>query len=178
MKLALMSCVVLSLAAASPIAAQETASETEPRPVDPAEDVVNRLVTATTVPGLVVSLRIEGNAVTLERAQPARIPKPRERRSTEGDTVTITGLAGAERVASVTVADPVQVAVEESGTFRDERRSVDAALPTPRAIDAIEVRVSTTGATARIDVRPAYAEICRALPNDPVCAGKPVRQPQ
>jgi hypothetical protein len=166
----------LLLLATTPVQSQDRT--TDPVPVDPAADPVNRWVAAKTVSGLIVALRIEGPQITLERAQPARIPKPRRRSAVTGDTVTVTALSGAETVAAVTVADPTTVVVEGAGLTRLDRRTIHAAVPTPRAIDAIEVRVSATGATARFDVRSAYEEICRLLPRDPVCAGKaPPSQP-
>jgi hypothetical protein len=154
------------------LAALSQERTTEPAPLDPAADPVNRWVAAKTVSGLIVALRIEGPQITLERAQPARIPKPRRRAPVTGDTITVTALSGAETVAAVTVPDPTTVVVEGAGLTRLDRRTVHAAVPTPRAIDAIEVGVGATGATARFDVRPAYEEICRLLPRDPVCAGK------
>lgn len=168
---------LVAFATSVPAAAQEDASDTPPRPMAASEDPVNRMVAAATVPGLIVSLKIDGNTIALERAQPARIPKPRDRAAT-GDTVTVTGISGARAVASVTAADPLMVAVEEGGVVRAEQRTIDVALPTPSAIDTIEVRLSATGATARLDVRAAYAEICRALPRDPVCEDKAEPQPR
>jgi hypothetical protein len=162
--------VCVLLAGSFPALSQERT--TEPAPLDPAADPVNRLVREQTVSGLIVALRIDGSQVTLERAQPARIPKPRRKAPAAGDTVTITALSGGSPVAAVTVPDGTVIVVEGSGLVRPDRRTVHAAVPTPRAIDAIEVRVSVTGATARFDVRPAYEEICRLLPRDPVCAGK------
>lgn len=144
---------------------------TEPAPLDPAADPVNRLVAANTVTGLIVAVRIEGSQITLDRARPARIPKPRARQAA-GDTITITGVSGATIVSTVTVPDRALLVEEGRGLVRPERRVIYAALPTPRAIDAIEVRLGGTGATARFDVRRAYEEICRSLPREPVCAGR------
>jgi hypothetical protein len=146
-------------------------STTEPKPLDPAADPVNRLVAARTVSGLVVRLRIDGAQVSLEHARPARIPRPRSRRPA-GDTITITGVSGAGVVSTVTVPDRSLLVEEGKGLVRPERRVIYAALPTPRAIDAIEVRLGVTGAAARFDVRPAYEEACREFPRDPACGGQ------
>jgi hypothetical protein len=154
------------------LAAQTQDRTTEPAPLDPAADPVNRLVAAQTVSGLIVALRIDGAKVTLERAQPARIPKPRRKGPVEGDSVTVTALSGESRVAAVTVPDQTVIVMERTGMSRPDRRTLHVALPTPRAIDAIEVRVSASRATARFDVRSAYDEICRLLPRDPVCADR------
>lgn len=151
---------------------QSQDGSTEPVPIDPAADPVNRLVAAKTVSGLIVALRIEGSGIELDRTQPARIPRSRRKATATGDTVTVTGLNGGTPVAAVTVPDPTVIVMEGRGLARPERRTIHVALPTPRAIDAIEVRVSASGATARFDVRPAYEEICRFLPRDPMCEGK------
>lgn len=170
----LASCLVLQGAF---LPAQSQDRITAPAPLDPAADPVNRLVAANTVSGLIVALRIDGVQVALVRAQPARIPKPRRKGPLAGDTVTVIALSGGAPVATVTVRDPTVIVTERTGLTRPDRRTIHAALPTPRAIDAIEVRVSTTGATARFDVREAYDEICRLLPRDPVCATSAVGPP-
>jgi hypothetical protein len=146
-------------------------STTEPKPLDPAADPVNRLVAARTVSGLVVRLRIDGAQVSLEHARPARIPRPRVRRPA-ADTITIAGVSGTGIVSTVTVPDRALLVEEGGGLKRPERRVIYAALPTPRAIDAIEVRLGVTGAAARFDVREAYEEICRSLPREPACGGQ------
>jgi hypothetical protein len=153
--------------------AQSQDTTTEPRPVDPAADPVNRLVAAQTVSGLMVAIRIDGTKVTLERARPARIWRPRGKGPVPGDTVTVAALSGGTRIAEVTVPDRNVLVVEHAGLKRLDLRTVYAAVPTPRAIDAIEVRVRVGGVTERFDVRSAYDEICRLLPRDPVCAGRP-----
>jgi hypothetical protein len=168
---ALLAASITLLGISSLVRAQERT--TEPAPLDPAADPVNRLVAARTVSGLIVGLRIDGAQVTLERARPARFPKPRARQAA-GDTITITGVSGATIVSRVTVPNRALMVEEGRGLVRPERRVIYAALPTPRAIDAIEVRVSATAASTRLDVRAAYEEICKAFPREPVCAGRSV----
>jgi hypothetical protein len=140
-----------------------------PQPVDPTQDPVNIYVKATTVIGLIVSFRIDGTKISLEHAQPARIPKPRAGRAGKAATATITAFAGTQPVARSIVADPIYNIVEGVGVVRMDKRQLIATVETPSAIDAIEVRLSVNGASAKFDVTGAYAEICRALPDDPVC---------
>lgn len=172
---------ILAAALASPLAAQTAESNqttTEPRPIADAEDPVNRLVEQTTVDGLLVELRIDGAAVALESAQPARIPRRNDRRNLAGDTVTITAMAGAVPAGSVTVPDQMVNVEEGVGIVRQERRSIVAAVPTQGAVDSIEVRVSASGTTRRFDVTSAYAALCRAFREAPFCLGRRPDSPQ
>jgi hypothetical protein len=46
------------------------------------------------------------------------------------------------------------------------KRQVVLSLPAPRALDAVEVNAPATGATARLDVRAAYAPYCHDYQSD------------
>ncbi len=129
---------ILAAALASPLAAQpatSNATTSEPRPIADADDPVNRLVEQTTVDGLLVELRIDGAAVSLESAQPARIPRRNERRDLAGDTITVTALAGGVPAGSATVPDELVNVQEGVGLVRQERRSIIAAVPTQGAVE-------------------------------------------
>ena len=63
-------------------------------------------------------------------------------------------------------ADGVLNAQEGSGIVRLTKRQVVVSLPAPRALDTVEVSAPATGATARIDVRAAYAAYCKEYRKD------------
>ena len=152
------------------------ARDVEPRPVAAAEDPVNRKVTASTVDGLVLAITIDGASIRLDSATPARVPKSAARgRSGGGDRVTAVGSSGGMRVSETTVPDGVLNAEEGGGLVRVPKRQVVLALAAPRALDTVEVSAPATGATARLDVRAAYAPYassCRGDAADPrFCPG-------
>ena len=145
-----------------------------PRPVAAAEDPVNRKVTASTIDGLVVAVTIDGATIRLDSATPARVSKGAARgRNGDGDRVTAVGFAGGNRVSETTVPDALLNAEEGGGLVRVAKRQVMLTLAAPRAIDTVEVRAPATGATARLDVRAAYApysSYCKGeTPNPKFC---------
>lgn len=141
----------------------------EPRPLAAADDPVNQWVEAGTVDGLMLTVNVDGPTITLASAQPARIVRPRKASDVSGDRVTVRGLSSGAEISTLTVADPLVRVVEREGIVRAEQRTLHLALPTPSAVDEIEVHVSVSGAKARFDVRPYYAEICRVLAEHPLC---------
>lgn len=172
--------LLLAIAASPAIGQPRPRAETtsEPRPVAESEDPVNRYVRRHTVDGLVVRLAIDGASIALLGAQPARVPRRNADPDLRGDTVTITAFTRDRAVGTTRVADRTMAALERVGVVRQARRTIAVALPTPGMVDSIEVRVSASGASQRFDVNPAYAEICRALPRAPVCAGRPAYAPR
>jgi hypothetical protein len=52
-------------------------------------------------------------------------------------------------------------------------RTIHAAIPIARRADAIEVRVSATGTTARLPISDEVYRVCEAAPNDPLCVRPP-----
>jgi hypothetical protein len=160
---------VITLTLAAHVSAQEaTTRDSESRPVAAADDPVNRFVSKKTVDGLIVTVTIDGSAVTLDRATPARIPKPRKLSDkATGDIVTAAGFAGGKRVSQTTVSDQVVNAQEGVGIVRTTRRQLSFTLEAPRAIDTVEVSAPATGASARLDVRSAYAQYCAPSKPDP-----------
>ena len=167
--------VLLILAAATPASGQDDPSRgtlIPPRPVARADDPVNRYILRNTADGLVVTVRIDGAELSLERALPARVPRARRPRRLAGDRITVTAFAGDRALGSVTVPDRTVSALEHGGLIRQERRTLSIAVPAPGRVDAVEVRVSANGASRRFDVREAYAPLCRAAPTSPLCRGR------
>lgn len=143
---------------------------TEPRPIAEAEDPVNRLVAAQTVPGLALSVTIDGARVTLDSATPAMLPRQavrRDRPLPAGDGIRVTGLADGREVAATVVPDPSLNAQEGVGVVRLSRRQAQVLLASDRPIDTITVEAA--GARATLDVRAAYAPWCRERRDDKIC---------
>lgn len=194
--------LLLSLAACTPPASQTgpkaqaqptTVRDLPKRPVKDADDPINRFVADRTVDGLVLSVTIDGPSVTLDQAVPARVRKTPRKPTGQGDyaPVTAIGFAGGARISEVAVPDSVVRALDDWNTphqgalVRVTKRQVVIPLAAARALDTVEVTAPATGAHARLDVRAAYAEYCRAgekAPNqgqgrdNPMCPKGPVDQ--
>jgi hypothetical protein len=153
--------LLLLIAAAAHAQVATSVRDVPARPLAPANDPVNQQVAATTEPGLVIVLTIDGNSIHLERATPARVPKRSRDTTTAGDRVTAVGYAAGAKVASTTMPDAVVNVQEGVGMVRVTRRQVIIPMSAPRALDTVVITAPATGATARIDVRAAYAEYCR-----------------
>jgi len=125
-------------------------------------DPLNQMVRAETTDGLVVALTIDGAAVRLDAATPARVPLSiaKARRDTGGDSVIVVGYAGGAEVARTEIPDQVLNASEGSGLVRNTRRQVVVPLATSRPIDEIEVTAPATSARARLDVSGAWQPYC------------------
>lgn len=149
----------------------------EPRPVEAAQDPVNRQA-ATSVDGLVIAITIDGPSVRLDHVTLARIPRTASQRSSpiKGDQVTVVGFADNTRVSESIVPDAVLNAEEGAGLVRLTKRQVILSLPAPRALDTIEVSAPATGARARLDVRAAYAPYCREYNRDNRYCPSPVQR--
>ena len=137
----------------------------EPRPVAATDDPVNKFAAKSTVDGLVLAVTIDGAAITLDNATPARIPRAKSRKP--GDSaVTAIGFAKGAKISEISVADQ-QINVQEGvGVVAATRRQVILALPAPRALDTVEISAPASGAKARIDVRAAYARFCEGQKTD------------
>lgn len=133
-----------------------------PRPVAEDEDAVNQRVAGDTVDGLVVSVTIDGATVSLDSATPARIPRNKalSQRETGGDQVTATAFASGTAVSTTIVPDNVVNASEELGLVRTTRRQIVLLLASDQPIDTVQIEAPATGASASLDVRSAYADIC------------------
>lgn len=153
--------LLLLIAAAAHAQVATSVRDVPARPLAPANDPVNQQVAATTEPGLVIVLTIEGDSIHLERATPARVPKAKRDSAAAGDRVTAVGYAAGARISTTTVPDAVLNVQEGVGMVRVTKRQVIMPLPAPRALDTVVITAPATGATARIDVRAAYAEYCR-----------------
>ncbi len=135
-----------------------------PRPVPDSADPVTQLATTQTVDGLVLVVTIDGTAVTLDSAAPARIPRrqARDARPGAGDVVKAMAYAGGRLLATTMVPDNVLNASEGGGLVRTTRRQIALVLAVDRAADTVSVEALATGARATLDVRAAYARLCEA----------------
>lgn len=142
----------------------------EPRPIADADDPVNRMVQAANTPGLMVTVTIDGDRVTLDNATPAMIPRAAVRRLPPGgDQVRAVASAGGRVVAETLVPDQVVNAQEGVGLVRTTRRQISLLLPTGRAVDTLLIEAPATDARATLDVRAAYAPWCRAAQDGEWC---------
>lgn len=153
--------MLLFASISSTAVAQSSTAATAPgsraRSLDPASDPVNQFVRATTVDALLISLHIDAKSIALTDVQVARIPKPRERKPATGtDTITVTASSGGAISGRVVVGDPSWLIEEGAGMRRIEQRDVRLALPTPKPVDSIEVKVAASGVTQKFDVTAAY----------------------
>jgi hypothetical protein len=148
-----------------------------PRPLAAAEDPINVQADAS-VDALVLAFTIDGTTITLDQATLARVPRSSTRRSTElvGDRVSVIGYSAGNRVSDINVPDAVVKAQEGVGIVRTTRRQIRLALAAPRALDTIEVSAPATGATARLDVRVAYAPYCKEYNRDNKYCPAPVQR--
>jgi len=142
-----------------------------PRPVADDADPLNRYVEAETVDGLVLSVTIDGDAVRLDAAMPARVPKKFARRDRDPgpDSVTATAMANGQIVSRTVVPDTVLNASEGEGLVRTPVRQIALVLATELPVDTVTIEAPATGARASLDVRGAYAEICKADRNSRWC---------
>jgi hypothetical protein len=143
-----------------------------PRPVPADSDSVTQRVVADTAEGLVIVVTIDGANVSLDSATPARIPTRRARadRNIEGDAVKATAFAGGQVIGSTVVPDNV-INIQEgrTGVVRTERRQISIGLLADRPIDTVSIEAPATGASASLDVRPAYARLCELDRNSKWC---------
>jgi hypothetical protein len=143
----------------------------EPQAVAADSDPINRQA-ETTVDGLVLTVTIDSASIRLDTVTLARIPAA-GRPGGSGDRVTAVGFAGGSRVSETSAPDAVENVEEGRGLVRLTRRQVILTLPAPRALDAVEVSAPATGATARLDVRGAYAAYCKVYnPDNKYCPSR------
>jgi hypothetical protein len=161
--------VVLSLllpACAAQVQSKETVRDLEPRPIAVADDSVNKLAESQ-IDGLVLAVTIDGASIQLDNVTLAKFPRSASQRGTgAGDRVTVVGFASGARVSEGSAPDTVLNVQEGVGVVRLTKRQVVLSLPAPRAVDTVEVSAPATGATARIDVRSAYAPYCKEYRSD------------
>jgi hypothetical protein len=143
-----------------------------PRPLAAEADPLNRRVAADTVDGLILTVTIDGDAVVLDSAVAARVPRKlaRAERDPGPDAVKATALANGQVISTTVVPDTVINAQEDGGLVRTPRRQIALVLATDRPADTVAIEAPATGARASLDVRSAYAEICRADPRNKWCA--------
>jgi hypothetical protein len=158
---------VLAVAGCASLEPGRMSAETSaPMPVDPRAD--NEVVLAGQTAALVVTLDIDGAQVTLADSRILMIPKRTERRA-EGDLVTLDGLRGGQTVTRVVIPDQRLNVEENGGIVVLDKRTLQAALPLPRPIDELQVRLPGAEQPVRIAVGKEIATFCRKHPQQNLC---------
>lgn len=144
-----------------------------PRPIDAAADPVNARSAEATADGLAIVVTIDGANVTLDSAVFARVPRAMARpdRKVDGDVVRATAFAGGQRIASSVASDMTVNASEQGGLVRVTKRQVALVLAADRPIERVDIEAPATNARASLDVRSAYAAICKADARSKWCPG-------
>jgi len=137
----------------------------DPKAVDARAD--NERVLRGLTPGLVVTLEIDGEKVSLADAQVLMIPQSKPRLQ-PGELITLTGTSQGKAVSSVEVPDQRLNVQESQGLVILEKRTIAAALPLPARIDTLEVRLPGK-AGQRLDVRDSIEAFCKTYPQAPLC---------
>lgn len=137
----------------------------DPKPVDARAD--NERVLKGLVPGLVVTLEIDGERVSLADAQVLMIPLSKPRLQA-GELITLTGTSQGKAVSSMEVPDQRLNVQENQGLVVLEKRTIAAALPLPARIDTLEVRLPGK-AGQRLDVRDPIEAFCKTYSQVPLC---------
>ena len=142
-----------------------------PKPLDAAADPVNARSNEATADGLAIVVTIDGPTVTLDSAAFARVPRllARADRKVEGDVVRAVAFAGGQRIASSVAPDMTVNASEQGGIVRATRRQVALVLAADRPIERVDIEAPATNARGSLDVRSAYAQICRVDPKNKWC---------
>lgn len=163
--LGLVACVSL-FACASLEPGRLTAGTSEPKPVSPLTD--NEQVLSGQIAGLIVTLKIDGQRVELGDVRVMMIPKAMERRL-EGELVTLEGLSGGQAVTRVDIPDQRLNIEENRGIVILEQRTLQAALPLPRPIDELHVRLPGAERPVRFQVGKEIAAFCSQYPKQDLC---------
>jgi|KBSMisStandDraft_5_1062788.scaffolds.fasta_scaffold211653_2 hypothetical protein len=148
-----------------------------PKPLDASADPVNARSNEATTDGLAIVITIDGANVTLDSAAFARVPRTLARadRKVEGDVVRAVAFVGSQRIASSVVPDTTVNASEGAGIVRVTKRQVVLVLAADRPIERVEIEAPATNARGSLDVRSAYAEICKADPGNKWCPSPAAR---
>jgi hypothetical protein len=158
---------VLAVAGCASLEPGRMSAETStPMPVDPRAD--NEAVIAGQTAALVVTLKIDGAQVALADSRVMMVPMSDERRQ-EGDMVALEGLSGGQTVTRVAVPDQRLNVQENRGLVMLEQRTLQAALPLPRPIDELQVRLPGSEQPVRIAVDKEIATFCRTHPQQDLC---------
>jgi hypothetical protein len=142
------------------------AETSKPTPVDPRAD--NEVVIAGQTPALIVTLNIDGAEVTLSDSRVLMVPMRAERRP-DGDLVTLDGLSQGQVVTQVVISDQRLNVEENGGIVLLDQRTLQAALPLPRPIDELQVRLPDVEQPVRIAVGREIAIFCRKNPQQSLC---------
>jgi hypothetical protein len=157
--------LLLVVGCASTDPGQLRTQTSDPRPVDPRAD--NEPVLKGLTPGLVVTLEIDHDRVSVAHAHVLMIPQVTSR-TQPGELITLTGTSQGRVVSSVDVPDQRLNVQEGQGLVILEKRTIAAALPLPARIDTLEVRLPGKP-SQRLDVRDAIERFCTTHPQAPLC---------
>ncbi len=162
------SMLLVACATASDGPGVKTEQTTEPRPVDPRAD--NAEVIAQTLPGLIVTLNIEGGTVRSYETQIAAVSATTQ---AEGDSISVTALSNGNRIATMSVADQRVNAQEEVGIVELESRTLIGTMQLPTRVDTLIVESPGLEAAQEIDVRDVFDAFCEQYREQSICIEKP-----
>ncbi len=145
---------------------QET---TERKPISAQEDNAFFLEHLTT--GLIVTLRVSDQDISLVRSQIGTVPKVKPK-EVAPHTISLIGIRGKDVVTRTAVPDEELVVQENKGLIRVPVRMITAVLPTSVPIDKLKVHIKPH-LQKEFDLGPLFKEFCNKYPKDPICIHKP-----
>lgn len=138
----------------------------KPVPVDAVAD--NEKVLGGLMPGLVITLEIDGNEPTLRDARVAMVPRLPALRQ-EGELIHVVGLRSGDEVSSVAFPDERINVQEHRGIVTMDKRTLTTTLPLPEKIDTLEVRLPRDAGRSRFSVREQIEKFCEKYPQSELC---------
>jgi hypothetical protein len=154
-------CLIVSACASDRYKEFNTATS-EPVAVNPAMD--NKIVLDNLETGLVATLVIDGDQISVTKLQIRMIPRMAKPRS-QGELITIKGLSNGNTVTEIQTPDNRINVQEGKGIVILDKRTISFTLPMPQFIDALEVTIPSTGKTKRISTSDQLYKQCQKHKN-------------
>jgi hypothetical protein len=138
------------------------------KPVALSELDDNVVVLSRLIPGLIATIRIEGDHVFLADAGILLVPNKKPRDATRG-CILVKGIAGREVATYQWIPDSEYVTIEKVGMERRQTRQVVFSLPLQRRIDKVVVQLKPNSPTFEFDVTPVISAFCAKYSRSPLC---------
>jgi len=126
------------------------------------------------IPSLIVKLLIDDDKVSLKHIQVVMTPR-RQPRPLIAGLITLTGLRDGQSVTTVQVSDARINIEEQHGLVIMTKREVIGALPLPKRIDSLDIRLPGRTKPAFLTVQEGMSvqgttdEFCRSYGQMPLC---------
>jgi len=153
-------------ACTSPSYTDIRSNTTKPVAVNASKD--NSVVLENLETGLIATLVIDGDKLTIIEPLIRRIPKANKTRK-EGETVTIRGMSDGKTIAEIHVPDNRLNIQEHKGIILLDKRTISFSLPLPTMIDSIEITMSSTGKSKMINLSKQLYKLCKKHRKLAVC---------